>query len=187
MEWLDNKIQIVPPKRPKKLTATRFATILGLNPWSTPFEVWCEITRTYQKPFEDTIYTIAGKTIEPKQAEYMKNTYSKESFGGEISFVRPSTMAKGSVAMPQWIAACKQAEFSYFAMLDYGCTPQEARSVLPNSTKTEVVMTANMREWRHFLRLRTAPAAHPDMREVAKMLLAEMQTRYPAFFEDFEV
>lgn len=113
--------------------------------------------------------------------------YSKESFGGEISFVRPSTMAKGSVAMPQWIAACKQAEFSYFAMLDYGCTPQEARSVLPNSTKTEVVMTANMREWRHFLRLRTAPAAHPDMREVAKMLLTEMQTRYPAFFEDFEV
>lgn len=75
MKWLDGKIQIVPPKRPKKLTATRFATVLGLNPWSTPFEVWCEITRTYQKPFEDTIYTKAGKIIEPKQAEYMKNTY----------------------------------------------------------------------------------------------------------------
>lgn len=76
MEWLDgNKIQIIPPKRPKKLTGTRFATILGLNPWSTPFEIWCEVTRTYQKPFEDTIYTIAGKTIEPKQAKYMKQTY----------------------------------------------------------------------------------------------------------------
>lgn len=76
MEWLDgNRIQIIPPKRPKKLTGTRFATILGLNPWSTPFEIWCEVTRTYQKPFEDTIYTIAGKTIEPKQAEYMKQTY----------------------------------------------------------------------------------------------------------------
>lgn len=75
MEWVDNRIQIVPPKRPKKLTATRFATVLGLNPWSTPFEVWCEITRTYQKTFEDTIYTRAGKVIEPKQAEYMKNTY----------------------------------------------------------------------------------------------------------------
>lgn len=76
MEWLGgNKIQIIPPKRPKKLTGTRFATILGLNPWSTPFEIWCEVTRTYQKPFEDTIYTIAGKTIEPKQAEYMKQTY----------------------------------------------------------------------------------------------------------------
>lgn len=49
MEWLDgNKIQIIPPKRPKKLTGTRFATILGLNPWSTPFEIWCEVTRTYQ-------------------------------------------------------------------------------------------------------------------------------------------
>ena len=64
MEWLDgNKIQIIPPKRPKKLTGTRFATILGLNPWSTPFEIWCEVTRTYQKPFEDTIYTIAGTTV----------------------------------------------------------------------------------------------------------------------------
>ena len=76
MEWLkDNKIQVAPPKRPKKITGTRFATILGLNPWSTEFEVWCEITKTYSKPFEDTIYTIAGKTIEPKQAEYMKRSY----------------------------------------------------------------------------------------------------------------
>lgn len=76
MEWLEgNKIKVVPPKKPKKLTATRFATVLGLNPWSTPFEVWCEITRTYQKPFEETIYTAAGKTIEPKQAQFMKKSY----------------------------------------------------------------------------------------------------------------
>ena len=76
MEWLDNnRIQITPPKKPKKLTGTRFASILGLNPWSTPFEIWCAVTRTYEKPFEGTIYTEAGKTIEPKQAEYMKQTY----------------------------------------------------------------------------------------------------------------
>lgn len=76
MEWLkDNRIKIVPPKKPKKITGTRFATILGLNPWSTPFETWCEITKTYQKPFEDTIYTIAGKTIEPKQIDYMRKAY----------------------------------------------------------------------------------------------------------------
>lgn len=82
------------------------------------------------------------------------------------------------------------AEAYYFRLLNGNTkrlTPQEARSVLPNSLKTEVVMTANMREWRHFLRLRTAPAAHPDMREVAKMLLTEMKNRYPVFFEDFEV
>lgn len=79
MKWLDSKqIQITPPKRTKKVTGTRFATILGLNPWSTPFEMWCAITKTYEKPFEDTIYTIAGKTIEPKQAEYMKKSYGMD-------------------------------------------------------------------------------------------------------------
>lgn len=76
MKWLDgNRIQVTPPKKPKKLTATRFATVLGLNPWSSPFEVWCEITRAYQKPFEETIYTAAGKIIEPKQAQYMTRSY----------------------------------------------------------------------------------------------------------------
>lgn len=79
MKWLDSKqIQITPPKRTKKVTGTRFATILGLNPWSTPFEMWCAITKTYEKSFKDTIYTIAGKTIEPKQAEYMKKSYGMD-------------------------------------------------------------------------------------------------------------
>lgn len=75
MEWLDNKIKVDAPKRPKKITGTRFASILGLNAWNTPFKTWCEITRTYEEPFEDTIYTLAGKAIEPKQAEYMKKSY----------------------------------------------------------------------------------------------------------------
>ena len=68
----DHTITVDPPKRPKKITGTRLASILGLNKWSTPFATWCEITKTYQEPFEDTIYTIAGKTIEPKQAEYAR-------------------------------------------------------------------------------------------------------------------
>ena len=75
MNWIDSHIEVAPTKKPKKITATRLATILGLNPWSTAFEMWCEITKTYQKPFEDTIYTIAGKTIEPKQIEYMRSAY----------------------------------------------------------------------------------------------------------------
>lgn len=74
MKWNDNNtITIDPPKKPKKCTGTRFAAVLGLNRWSTPFEAWCAITRTYEEPFEDTIYTIAGKTIEPKQARYMQD------------------------------------------------------------------------------------------------------------------
>ena len=76
MEFLkDNKIKVEPPKKPKKLTATRFATIMGLNAWATPFSAWCEMTRTYEEPFEDTIYTKAGKVIEPKVCEYLKNRY----------------------------------------------------------------------------------------------------------------
>lgn len=76
MEWLEtNQLKIVPPKKPKKITGTRFAAIMGKNTWNTPFKTWCEITRTYEESFEDTIYTIAGKVIEPKQAEYMRRAY----------------------------------------------------------------------------------------------------------------
>ncbi len=76
MEWLESKqLKITPPKRTKKITGTRFATILGLNPWSSPFDAWCAITKTYELPFEDTIYTLAGKEIEPKQAAYMARSY----------------------------------------------------------------------------------------------------------------
>ena len=79
IKWLEgNRLQIAPPKRTKKITGTRFATILGLNPWSTEFEMWCAITKTFELPFEDTIYTVAGKTIEPKQAEYMKKSYGMD-------------------------------------------------------------------------------------------------------------
>lgn len=79
MQWLkDNRIKIDPPLKTKKITGTRFATILGLNPWSTEFEIFCAITKTYEAPFEDTVYTKAGKTIEPKQADYMKNSYGMD-------------------------------------------------------------------------------------------------------------
>ena len=63
------------PKKFKKLTATRFATIMGLNAWATPFSAWCEMTKTYEAPFEDTIYTIAGKVIEPKICDYLRARY----------------------------------------------------------------------------------------------------------------
>lgn len=79
IKWLDdNRIQIEPPKKTKKITGTRFATILGLNPWSTDFEMWCAITKTYEVPFEDTVYTLAGKAIEPKQAKYMEQSYGMD-------------------------------------------------------------------------------------------------------------
>jgi len=86
-----------------------------------------------------------------------------------------------------WVESCKFAENSYFNLLDLGSTPQEARSVLPTSLKTELVMTANYREWRHFLKLRTSPAAHPQIRELAIPLLHELQSKLPIIFDDIEV
>lgn len=79
MEFLSgNRIKVDPPKKPKKLTATRFATVMGLNAWATPFSAWCEMTRTYEEPFSDSIYTVAGKIIEPKICEYLRNRYFME-------------------------------------------------------------------------------------------------------------
>ena len=71
----NNQVLTDPPKRPKKITGTRLAAILGLDPWKTPFQIWCDITKVYKEPFEDTIYTIAGKVIEPKVIAYLDKRY----------------------------------------------------------------------------------------------------------------
>ena len=75
IKWVGNHIEIAPPKKTKKLTGTRFASIFGLNPWSSDFEIWCAVTKTWEKPFEDTIYTAAGKVIEGLQIDYMRKAY----------------------------------------------------------------------------------------------------------------
>lgn len=110
--------------------------------------------------------------------------YSKDDFSGEITVVEPFYLQPDTLAYNAWKKACEAAEAAYFSLLDWGCTPQEARAVLPNSLKTEVVMTANLREWRHFFKLRCAPVAHPQMREVATPLLATMQKKLPIVFDD---
>ena len=112
--------------------------------------------------------------------------YGKEGFGGEITVIRPSTFDTNTPVYRIWKRSCENAEVAYFDLLNEGCTSQEARSVLPNSLKTEVVMTADLREWRHFCKLRCAPAAHPDMRVVASELLNKFKMAYPVFFEDIE-
>lgn len=76
MDWLKtNQIKVDIPKRPKRITGTRFASVLGLDRWNSPFKTWCAITKTYEEPFEDNKYTIAGKTIEPKIIDYLKKAY----------------------------------------------------------------------------------------------------------------
>jgi len=112
--------------------------------------------------------------------------YSKGEFNGEITVIEPCFLVPGTTGYDIWYRACQMAEQYYFSMLDWGCSPQEARAVLPNSLKTELVMTANIREWRHFLKLRTSPAAHLQMREVASLLLKELKQKVPVLFDDIK-
>ena len=119
--------------------------------------------------------------------------YSKDKFGKEITVILPYFFDTGmgtssnSIVYNDWKIACENSEKKYFALLKNGATPQEARSVLPNSLKTEIVMTANYREWRNFFKLRTPQSAHPQMREIAIPLLNELKTLIPIIFDDIEV
>lgn len=116
--------------------------------------------------------------------------YSKDDFGSEITFIIPEYLEYKSEGWNIWKESMKQAEDAYFKMLDFGLSPQQARAVLPNSTKTEVVMTANLREWRHFFKLRaigTTGKPHPQMLEVAVPLLEDFKQMIPVVFDDLVV
>lgn len=116
--------------------------------------------------------------------------YSKDDFGSEITFIIPEYLEYKSEGWNIWKESMKQAEDAYFKMLDFGLSPQQARAVLPNSLKTEVVMTANLREWRHFFKLRalgTTGKPHPQMLEVAVPLLEDMKNLIPVVFDDLVV
>lgn len=114
--------------------------------------------------------------------------YSKGNVG-DVTFIRPCFFTENSVEMDNWVDSCMKAEQLYKDFILIGRTPQEARSILPNSLKTEVVMTANLREWRHFLSLRACGSTgkpHLQMLEVAVPLLKELRERVPVVFDDLE-
>lgn len=132
---------------------------------------------------------VSHEIVRHRMASYCQESsrycnYSKDGFGNEITVIKPLFLEVGTDKWEMWRDACNMAERFYFELLDCGCSPQEARSVLPNSLKTEVVMTANIREWRHFLKLRCSPAAHPQMREVALILLDKVHDLIPVCFDD---
>ena len=112
--------------------------------------------------------------------------YSKDKFGNELTFIKPCFWGEYSHEYISWCESMRDAEIKYFELLKLEVTPEQARSVLPNSIKTEIVMTSNLREWRHFLKLRTAQAAHPQMRELTIPLLKELKKKIPVMFDDIE-
>lgn len=103
--------------------------------------------------------------------------YSKEKFDSQITVIAPTND-------PAWLLAMGHCEDAYFEMLKNGHAPQIARAVLPNSLKTEIIMTINFRSIRNFFFLRTAPGAHPQMREIANLMLADFRSRWPVIVED---
>ncbi len=112
--------------------------------------------------------------------------YAQDKFGREITVIRPFFWNQDDARYAIWLAAMQSCEDAYLRLVDAGASPQEARSVLPNSLKTEIVTTANIREWRHIFKLRCDKAAHPQMRQVMLPLLAAFAQRVPLVFDDLE-
>jgi thymidylate synthase (FAD) len=106
--------------------------------------------------------------------------YAKDKFGSEITVIEPAF--DNDEQRAEWVAAMEASERCYLNLLEKNASPQMARSVLPNSLKTEIVMTANLREWRHFFALRCDGAAHPQMREVADMAREILAAEIPEVF-----
>jgi len=113
--------------------------------------------------------------------------YSKDKFEGNVTFIQPWWMdEEDDLGYSAWKSDCLKAEKTYFDLLEMGYLPQDARLVLPNCTKTEIVVTANYREWRHILKLRTAKDAHPDMRHMMNDLLKDLKSKLPIIFDDIK-
>lgn len=109
--------------------------------------------------------------------------YSNEKFGNEITVIKPEFFKEGTAAFEHWRKAMKEAENAYFFLLSTN-KPEEARTVLPLSLKTETVVTANLREWRHIFKLRTSEYCHPQMRSIMCNLLNEIRKKIPVIFDD---
>ena len=143
---------------------------------------------------------VSHEIVRHRMASYAQESTRYCNYGGTgVTFIEPCYLsaekscddnARRAAKYVDWVTSCKAAEEAYINMLNRGATPQEARAVLPNSTKTEIVMTANLREWRHFFKLRACGVTgkpHPQMLEVAVPLLNEMKTLLPVIFGDLEI
>lgn len=113
--------------------------------------------------------------------------YSNDKFGGELSFIKPCFWGEGDENYLLWRQAMEDLERLYLSMRKKGARPEQVRSILPNSLKTELFMTANLREWRHFLKLRTSKRAHPQMRQIALQIYEILHKNLPVIFSDFDL
>ena len=141
-----------------------------------------------------TVRVICDRGVTHEIVRHRIASYSQESTRycdyhkkGSVQFIEPLFFIKQPERYRVWQEAMEATEKAYNHLIELGATPQEARSVLPNSLKTEMIITYNLREWRHFFKLRISPAAHPQMRELIIPLFQEFKKRIPVIFDDIEV
>jgi len=110
--------------------------------------------------------------------------YAKDKFGSELTVTKPCNIDEGTPEYAEWLQCMKDIERAYLAMAALGCKPDQCRMLLPHSVKADVILTANLREWRHIFKLRADKAAHPCIQELMKPLLREFSSRIPVVFDD---
>lgn len=139
--------------------------------------------------FNITVKVICDRGVSHEIIRHRIGAYSQEStryvnYKEGIEVIAQSELENNLDAGYAWLEAMMEAEKYYQELIDLGVKPEIARDVLPNALKTEIVITYNLRQWRHFLKQRTSRAAHPQIREIANMILKEFQERIPVIFED---
>lgn len=140
-----------------------------------------------------TVRVVCDRGISHEIVRHRLASYSQESsryvrYTGEMIFIKPCFWDEGSAEYDVWYDSMKNAEETYIYLIDcLKCKPEEARDILPNSLKTEIIMTMNLREWRHFFKMRLSHRAHPQMREVAQLIFDELHSRIPIVFNDIEI
>lgn len=141
-----------------------------------------------------TVRLICDRGVTHELVRHRIASYSQESTRycdyhkkGSIQVVEPLFFVNQPEKYEAWKKAMADTEKAYNKLIELGATPQEARSVLPNSLKTEIIVTFNLREWRHFFKLRCSPAAHPQMREIIIPLFQEFKKRIPVIFDDIAI
>lgn len=144
--------------------------------------------------FSFSVRFIVDRGVSHELVRHRVASFSQESTrycrynNRDITFIQPFSETRQIAAYSIWHEAMRNAAVSYSMLVDdLKISAQEARSVLPNSLKTEIIMTANLREWRHFFKLRTSAAAHPQMREITIPLLAELKEKIPGVFDDIDL
>lgn len=168
----------------------------GMTPFSAEKFVAGIIARGHESVLEHqsiSVRFITDRGVTHELVRHRIAAYTQESTrycnyaGKDILFIEPVFWSVDDEKYDHWHCSMEQVEIDYNELIRDGATPQEARTVLPNSLKTEIVVTANIREWRHIFRLRTAKTAHPQMRALMIPLLQELKDRLPVLFGDIKV